>query len=153
MSTNDSSSSVEPEAARAIIDHQVQIIQKLNDEGVRVARLQVVAVGALLTGISVAVGAGAIEIGQFWPPQNLRDTLGLAPLVIGTGVWGWEIIRIPKTYSDLQLGSANDPQKYTAQIEQNKELIEKTETDIKRLHQLFAIGAFLFLIWLALLAL
>lgn len=150
MDENNSSASGDSEAARAIIDHQTQIIQALNEEAVRVVRLQAVALGVLVTGISVGIGAGVIEVGQFWPPKSVLDIVGLLPLVAGVISWGSEIILIPKTYSDVELGSmigAED--EYADCIRSNDDLIQKTETTVKRLHGLFAVGLLFFIIWLA----
>lgn len=96
----------EEDDVRAIIETQVQLLRRLNDELLRTLRLHVLLGGGVLTGVSIAISRGSSLLWNQPTPSGLLSWGFPAALVIAAG-WGW-ITRLGSTrlsYTDLRLGS------------------------------------------------
>lgn len=94
------------EEAHRVIDNQVQTLNDIDDKAARLLRINLVLLGIILTGISLAVdtGAGSESLQEVSDLYNKYTIGGVVMLLLSTGV-----AAVTYTSSSLQAGvSAND---------------------------------------------
>lgn len=93
---------------RTIVETQVQLLRRLNDELLRTLRLHILLGGGVLTGLSIILSRGnAGSLGLNQPTLTGVISWGLSAALVAAAGWGW-FLRLGSarlSYTDLRLGS------------------------------------------------
>lgn len=143
-----------------LFERQTSTVESLKQEGIKMARIQLLVVSGLLSVLSFV--EGRLQIGGFVPPETVAESIGLVSIVGSFVAFTSVFVLIPRPQTDVvpviarsstvsnvaAIRYPTTPAEADDCLHWNQWVIAQTEQRLQLLQRINATGFVLFFLWL-----